>query len=118
MTYATAVDTAPEAPRNRKVTFKAGLLACGSTARSPSRVLPVALWTRLTAHSCGGSCGFGPGPFRIPFSSALARENLGRICRSKSAAAGQRNPRRSRPRQIRWRSRQDRPQTWLVYNRL
>lgn len=56
-------ETAPEAPRIRKVTSQAGLLARGSAAHPPSRALrPVACWMRLTAHSCGGSYGLGTGP--------------------------------------------------------
>lgn len=56
-------ETAPEAPRIRKVTSQAGLLAHGSAAHPPSRALrPVACWMRLTAHSCGGSYGLGTGP--------------------------------------------------------
>ena len=63
-------------PRSERVITSAGLLTRGSRLCwafpwcDPQWHLP----TSLSAHSCGGSCGFGRDPHHIPFSSDVKPE--------------------------------------------
>jgi len=71
----------PRHPARTATGSTAGLLARGSmpvTAFPGSRV-PVALWYRLAAYSCGGSCGIGTWvPHRIPSSLSCERPSIRR----------------------------------------
>src|SRR5438445_1292691 len=65
---------APRHPARPATESTAGLLARGSppVTAFPGFLLPVAVWHRLAAYSCGGSCGIGTWvPHRIPYSLSL-----------------------------------------------